>query len=185
MEKNLRVVEKVRGSGGHLGIVEQGGIAATDFPRVEGRGPVDVIDDFAQRQVVDDLDPMKAGVGMSTFFQSVMKMRRRLSSRERSACRALAFVGDAGRSLFEEDYFDEFVALMVAEQGADDADGAGGVEDVTVALGVMLRDLTAVWPCWWWRRRSGAEAEALAFHFLLLHGHLVQRRVVMKSAQSR
>ncbi len=100
-----------RQRGPRLGIVEERGIAAADFPGVEEGRPVDELADFAQRQIVDDLQAGESGLGNIDRFPVGAKgaLAAFLEGEERLA-RALALVGDAGALVFEIVVGDEFVA---------------------------------------------------------------------------
>ena len=142
----------------------------------EGR-PVDVVANLAQGQVLDhagageggggDVDRLPVGgeAAAAAFLEGEERLRG-----------LLALVGDAGPLVFEPVVGDEGGALRVAEERADDADGAGGVEDMDGRIGVVMGDLDrGVGLAGGGAADEEREGEAFALHLAGDVNHLVER----------
>ena len=178
VEERQRVAVEVARRGPEPRVVEDRRVGAAHLPGREERRPVDEVDEFGERVVVERPRPEEGRAGRGhggPVDRHVVGARlgdgQPLLLRPRSGSLApdrLVLVADPGH---------ERVAPVGLDECAGDADRPRGVDDVDDRPRVGRRDLDrGVGP----RRRRAADeqrdGEALALHLGRHVGHLVERR---------
>ena len=152
-------------------------VAAVQLPGAEEGRPVNERHEFRQRQVGDGADARERGPGdVCGLPNDGRSVGARLGQRQGFLVGSFAGVLVAGLLLLTRDLGDVVRLLVITDQGADHADGAGGVQDVDDRLPVVRGDLDGGVDS----ARGRAADQQRHLEILTLHlaghmGHLVQR----------